>query len=431
MRRGAVAALLLGLTLAACGPDPEQGRLCSRLIGAFERTHAATVLGTVSDERGLVVDYEVGGERHWVACRFGGSGLARDRLTLTAVATDREGQFSAIGVHMVRRWLGMFEAQRSTGGVVAVARGLAVDLAYLGQQLLNAVTVGAVYGLLAIGYSLVYGIIGRLNLAFGDLATIGAFTAFLGATSLALAGVSSVPLVLLSVLAMAVVVGAVHGWATQRLVFRPLAAAPSQTPLIATVGLAIFLEEYLRLTQGPRDRWLQPVMTERVTLGETGGFAVTLGHGQATLIAVSGLLFGGLMLVLYRSRFGRELRATADDPRMASLVGVNVDRTVAGAFVIGAALAAVAGYAIAVYYGGVDPYMGYALGIKALAAAVAGGIGSAPGAMLGGLLVAAVETLWVGYLTIAYRDIAAFGVLILFLLVRPDGLLGVPRSRGD
>ncbi len=372
---------------------------------------------------------DAGAGVHWLSCRFGGGGFERDRLKLIGVVGDRAGALSDIQVFLLRQyWLGRYEEQargaESPAG--SAAFGGWRDFLYGLQLAIEALTLGCLYGLVAIGYTLVYGIIGKINLAFGEIAMVGAYTSFIGVTVLALSGTSALPLGLLAVLALAAVVGSAHGLVTERLVFRPLRDVPSQAPLIATIGLAIFLQEYLRLTQGSADRWIQPVFSEAHSLTEAGGFDVSVSTSQIMVMVLAIALYGGLWLLMARSRFGRQARACADDVDVAAFCGINVDRIVALVFSLGAAYAAIAGFVILLRYGGVRFSDGYLLGFKALTAAIIGGIGSAPGAMLGGLIIGTLETFWAGYLSLAYKDVAVFGLLAAVLIWRPQGLLGQP-----
>jgi branched-chain amino acid transport system permease protein len=255
---------------------------------------------------------------------------------------------------------------------------------------------------------------------------VGAYTSFIGVTVLALIGAGALPLGLLAVLALAAVVGSAHGLVTERLVFRPLRDVPSQAPLIATIGLAIFLQEYLRLSQGSADRWIQPVFSEAHTLAEADGFGLSVSTSQIMVMVLAIALYAGLWLLMSRSRFGRQARACADDVDMAAFCGINVDRIVALVFSLGAGYAAIAGFVILLRYGGVRFSDGYLLGFKALTAAIIGGIGSVPGAMVGGLIIGTLETFWAGYLSLAYKDVAVFGLLAAVLIWRPQGLLGQP-----
>lgn len=426
------ACLLLSLLVGGCGgPDVEQVDVCARLIPALDQRVVAIDRESAS-EGAITLHYRAadarGGESvHWITCRFAGRGLQQDRLRVTAVSTDRLGEVSPVTLFMLREyWLGRYEAQAraDTEGEPGVAPSLRRQLLYLLQLGLHAVTLGCIYGLLAIGYTLVYGIIGRINLAFGEIAMVGAYATFLGVAVLALLDVTLLPLALLLVLLAAAACGAVHGLVTERVVFRPLRHARSQAPLIATIGLAILLQEYLRLTQGAGERWIQPVLSAAHELAAGDGFVVALSTTQILILLLVPCLYGALWLLMQRSRFGRAARACGDDVDMAALCGVDVDRTIATTFVVGAAYAGIAGFVILLRYGGVGFYDGFLLGFKALTAAIIGGIGSVPGAMLGGLLLASWETLWAGYLSLAYKDVAVFGLLAVALIWRPGGLLG-------
>ncbi|HET8729392.1 MAG TPA: branched-chain amino acid ABC transporter permease [Alphaproteobacteria bacterium] len=428
-----LAAAALGL-LAACSADPEQIDACRRVIDAFEPAGAEiAILNAGADpagEHAIRIDYAADGARHWIVCRFGGGGFSYDRLSLVGLATDREGEFSPIRLHILIRWLGMVDQQAPRGREGADDPTFA-DASYFFQQIVNALVVSCVYGLLAVAYTMTYAIIGRINLAFGEMSMIGGFTAFLGIAVIAMAGGGGLAAALVAALMLALTVSAVHGWATARLVFKPLRGAGGQAPLVATIGLAVFLQEYVRLLQGSRDRWLQPVLTGRFQLPVEDGIPVAISLAQILVLLLTAAMFLALYALLKRSRFGLCQRAVADDAGMAAMLGVDVGLTTAMTFALGAAYAAVAGYVIAVYYGGVNFFMGHMIGFKALTAAIVGGIGSVAGAMLGGLLIGLLETFWSAYFSIAYKDIAVFALLIAVLIMRPAGLLGRARGRGD
>ena len=426
-----LACLLLGLLAGACGgPDLDQLDVCTRLIPALDDRRIEIELESAAEDA-VTVSYRAitpdGRESaHWITCRFAGRGLQQDRLRVTAVSTDRQGELSPVALFMLREyWLGRYEAQARLGEQgVADAASLPLRALYLLQIGVHALTLGCIYGLLAIGYTLVYAIIGRINLAFGEIAMVGAYATFLGVTILAVLDVTFLPLALLLVLLGAAATGAVHGFVTERVVFRPLRQARSQAPLIATIGLAIVLQEYLRLSQGAGERWVQPVLAATHEIVAADGFAVALSTMQILILLLVACLYGALWLLMRRSRFGRAARACADDVEMAAMCGVAVDRTIALTFVLGSVYAGVAGFVILLRYGGVGFYDGFLLGFKALTAAIIGGIGSLPGAMLGGLLLASWESLWAAYLSLAYKDVAVFGLLAVILIWRPAGLLG-------
>lgn len=429
--------MALAACLAGCADlDSEQRKICERLIPAIEAEDAQIeVVRAMTDPtaaNAVRIEYRaIGSDGHsgdgWISCRFGGSGFERDRLRLTGVVTAGEGTLSEIRVFMLRRyWLDLYEAQAQGNGTDNGRRSWSRDLLYFLQLGVNAVTLGCLYGLLAIGYTLVYGIVGRINLAFGEIAMIGAYTTFIAVTALALLGLGPLPLALLAVFVLVAAVGAMYGFATERVVFRPLRAVPSQAPLIATLGLAIFLQEALRLLQGAEDRWVQPVFSAAHDLSAVPGFTLTVNTSQILIVGLAALLYGLLWLLMGRTGFGRAARACADDVAMAGLCGVNVERTVALTFSLGAAYAAIAGLVVLLRYGGAGFYDGFLLGFKALTAAIVGGIGSVPGAMLGGLLIGALEIFWAGYLNLEYRDVATFALLAVVLIWRPHGLLGQP-----
>ncbi len=297
---------------------------------------------------------------------------------------------------------------------------------YFLQQLVNGVSLGAVYGLIAIGYTMVYGIIGMINFAHGDIYMVGAFISLIFLTLLASLGITSLPLALALVLLVTVVITALYGWTVERVAYRPLRGAPRLAPLISAIGVSIVLQNYVQLAQGARVKVLPPLITGSLTLSSSDEFDVTISTIQIVIVVVTVALMGGFTWLIQSTSLGRAMRATEQDMTMAALVGVDVDRTISATFVIGAGLAAVAGLLVTLYYGVIDFYLGFVAGIKAFTAAVLGGIGSLPGAMLGGLLIGVVEALWSGYFSSAYKDVAVFAILILVLILKPSGLLGRP-----
>ncbi len=295
------------------------------------------------------------------------------------------------------------------------------------QQLINGLTLGAVYGLIAIGYTMVYGIIGMINFAHGDIYMVSAFIAVTGFTLLASLGVSSVPLALVTVLVLSVLFTSVYGWAVERTAYRPLRGSTRLAPLISAIGMSIFLQNMVQLTQGARVKPIPPMFVGGIDLFTSEGFTVRLAYSQILIVIVTVALMSGFTYLITKTSFGRQQRACEQDRTMTALLGINVDRTISLTFMIGAALAAVAGVMVTVYYGVVDFYIGFVAGIKAFTAAVLGGVGSLPGAMLGGLIIGLIEAFWSAYLSAEYKDVATFSILILVLMFRPSGLLGRPE----
>ena len=300
-------------------------------------------------------------------------------------------------------------------------------MGYFVQQLINGLTLGMIYGLIAIGYTMVYGIIGMINFAHGEIYMIGAFISIICFTLLGSIGGTFIPLALCGVLLVAMLFTAVYGWTLERIAYRPLRGAPRLAPLISAIGMSIFLQNYVQLLQGARVRPMQPLIQGGFTLFEDAGFVVQVSYIQIFIWILTTVLMVAFAILIGRTALGRSQRACQQDRVMAGLLGVNVDRTISLTFVIGAALAAVAGLMVTLYYGVVDFFIGFLAGLKAFTAAVLGGIGSLPGAMLGGLILGLVEAFWSGYFTTEYKDVAAFSILVLVLIFKPTGLLGKPE----
>jgi branched-chain amino acid transport system permease protein len=298
---------------------------------------------------------------------------------------------------------------------------------YFTQQLINGLTLGSIYGLIAIGYTMVYGIIGMINFAHGEIFMVGAFHAlifYLLAVSL---GISWIPFALVLVLILAMFFTAAYGWAVERLAYRPLRGSFRLAPLISAIGMSIALQNYVQLVQGARTKTLQPVIEGGFTFWKTSDFVVSLSFLQLLIIGTTVLLMTVFSILIAKTTLGRAQRACEQDLVMAALLGIDVNKTISLTFILGAMLAAVAGTMFLLNYGVIDFYIGFVAGIKAFTAAVIGGIGSLPGAMLGGLLIGLIETFWSAYFTIEYKDVAAFSILILVLIFRPSGLLGKPE----
>jgi branched-chain amino acid transport system permease protein len=294
------------------------------------------------------------------------------------------------------------------------------------QQLINALTLGSIYGLIAIGYTMVFGIIGMVNFAHGDVFMLAAFIAMLLYLALTqLLGLASLPVAFLIVLILAMFLTALWNWTIERVAYRPLRGSFRLAPLISAIGMSIFLSNFVQVVQGPRNKPVPPLFTDIIRITE-GPLSVTLSYKQLLIMGVTTVLLLGLWFLVQKTPLGRAQRACEQDRRMAALLGIDVDRTISLTFVIGAALAAVAGTLYMMYYGVVNFADGFVPGVKAFTAAVLGGIGSIPGAVIGGLLIGLIETFWAAYFSSDYKDVAAFSILAIVLIFMPSGLLGRP-----
>lgn len=296
------------------------------------------------------------------------------------------------------------------------------------QQMINGLTLGAVYGLIAIGYTMVYGIIGMINFAHGDIYMVSAFIAVTCFTLLAGGGVTSVLASMIVTLVVTIALTSAFGWTVERVGYRPLRGSSRLAPLISSIGISIFLQNMVQLTQGARVKSIQPLINGGIELFSHEGMrGPYMSYTQVLIITVTVVLMGAFTLFINRTSFGRQQRACEQDRRMMQFLGYDVDRIISLTFMIGAALAAVAGVLVTLYYGVIDFSIGFEAGIKAFTAAVLGGIGSLPGAMLGGIIIGMIESFWSAYLSPEYKDVATFVILIIVLMFRPSGLLGRPE----
>ena len=314
-----------------------------------------------------------------------------------------------------------------TAGQPSLGQGQGV-VEYFAQQLINGVTLGSIYGLIAIGYTMVFGIIGMVNFAHGDLFMVSSFIAllvFLFVTTIV--GVTSLFMTLTIVLLASMFLTSLINWVIEKSAYRPLRGSFRLAPLISAIGMSILLMNFVQVAQGARNKPLAPMLTDVIKIAGEGNFVVAISYKQIVIVAVTALLLAVFWYLVQRTPLGRAQRACEQDSRMAALLGVNVDRTISITFVMGAALAAVAGTMYLVYYGVVNFADGFVPGVKAFTAAVLGGIGSLPGAVVGGLLIGLIETFWSAYFSIEYKDVAAFSILAVVLIFMPQGLLGKPE----
>ena len=294
------------------------------------------------------------------------------------------------------------------------------------QQMINGLTLGSVYGLIAIGYTMVYGIIGMINFAHGEVYMISAYLSAVALALLAFFGLQSFPLLILGTLVFTIFVTGVYGWVIERIAYKPLRNSTRLAPLISAIGMSLILQNYVQVAQGPRQQGIPTLLDGALKFHVGDGF-VQLTYTKLFILIASLIGMAVLTYVIRYTKLGRMCRATQQDRKMASILGINTDRVISYVFVIGAAMAALAGVLITMNYGTFDFYAGFIIGIKAFTAAVLGGIGSLPGAMLGGLILGVAEAQFSGMVNTDFKDVFAFGLLVTILIFRPQGLLGRPQ----
>ena len=293
------------------------------------------------------------------------------------------------------------------------------------QQMINGLTLGSVYGLIAIGYTMVYGIIGMINFAHGEVYMISAYLSAVALALLAFFGLQSFPLLILGTLVFTIFVTGVYGWVIERIAYKPLRNSTRLAPLISAIGMSLILQNYVQLAQGPRQQGV-PTLLDGAFKFHIGEGFVQLTYTKVFILIAAFVGMGVLTYVIQYTKLGRMCRATQQDRKMASILGINTDRVISYVFIIGAAMAALAGVLITMNYGTFDFYAGFIIGIKAFTAAVLGGIGSLPGAMLGGIILGISESLFSGLINSDYKDVFSFSLLVMILIFRPQGLLGRP-----
>ncbi len=291
---------------------------------------------------------------------------------------------------------------------------------YFVELLFSGLTRGSIYAMIALGYTMVYGIIGLINFSHGEIYMIGAFTAFIVSTVLSIYGFPLIAIIVLAGLAAAIWASS-YGYTIEKVAYRPLRNAPRLSPLISAIGMSIFLQNYVLLAQTseftpfpeliPEFDWMEP-------------FAHIVGSSEITIILTTAVSMVLLTLLIKFTQIGKAMRATSQDKTMARLVGINVDRVISTTFIIGSGLAAIGGLLIASHIGQINFFIGFIAGLKAFTAAVLGGIGSVPGAVLGGFVLGLTESFATGYISSDYEDVFAFSLLVLILIFKPSGLLG-------
>jgi branched-chain amino acid transport system permease protein len=415
-------------TLAGCSP----ARLCRMALPVLTPPDARIAILAQEpdpDGRGLSVVFTTetsGGEPrdHVAACRFRLAGRPRESRDLQSLALDGELILESRLFFLVRYWLATPEGRAADPAPIGdlsrlpqAPRGVAYGL----QMALDGLPLASIYALLAAAYSLIYALIGRINFAFGEIAAAGGYAAAMAA--LAMVAWPPAPLLTAAFL-LAAAVASAWGFASAQAVFIPLRQARGQQVLVATVGLALFLRELLRVAQGDRSSWMSPELNQPFALARSGDF-VAVATPMTFVVSAVTLAAGLSLVIIFRySRLGRELRAYADDPLAAELMGVSPAAITARAFALSGALAGLAGATMTSAFGAVGYGLSATLTLKALTAAIIGGIGSLPGAFLGGLIVGAAETGWSALFPIDYRDMAVYALLTIFIALRPSGLLG-------
>ena len=301
-----------------------------------------------------------------------------------------------------------------------------MDFYILGQQLINGLALGSIYGLIAVGYTMVYGIIGMINFAHGDIYMVSAYLTAISIALLAFLGITILPLVLLLALLTTVVLTSVYGYVVERVAYRPLRRSTKLSQLISAIGMSLVLQNFVQLSQGARSKGIPPLVQGQIRLGDATNF-VQVTYIQLAIIfaAIVGMII--LSYIINKTKLGRECRATQQDAAIARVFGINVDRAVAITFTIGSLMAGFAGFLVTLNYGSFDFYIGFIIGIKAFTAAVLGGIGSLPGAILGGVVLGMSESLFAGFVNTDYKDVFAFLILVVVMIFKPTGFLGKPE----
>ncbi|MEZ4742114.1 MAG: branched-chain amino acid ABC transporter permease LivH [Bdellovibrionota bacterium] len=301
-----------------------------------------------------------------------------------------------------------------------------MDAFVFGQQIVNGLVLGCTYGLIAVGYTMVYGIIGMINFAHGEIYMISAYLTAIFLACLAFFGVDSVFLSLALTLVGAIVITSLYGWAIERLAYKPLRSSTRLAPLISAIGMSLILQNYVQISQGARNQGIPTLLPGEIKFG-SGQHFFQITYVQVLIIVVSLLSMGVLSYIINRTSLGRACRATQQDQKMAAILGINTNRIISTVFVLGSSMAAVAGVLVSMNYGSFDFFVGFVTGIKAFTAAVLGGIGSLPGALLGGVVLGLSESLFSGFINTDYKDVFAFSLLVLILIFKPSGLLGKPE----
>lgn len=435
---GAVLLVLLAGTVEA-KPPSEPWQICRTLLVAFELAPidltSESRIGGPTEPSGVRFDWfrreEKGANTaHFLACYFLPLEHSNGVWQVFQLDNDQYGHFERYDIQQLYKLIHM--RLRSSDVVREAGDPVTILWLHVAQQTINALSLGALYGLIAIGFTLAYAASGVMNLALGTLFAFGAFQAFFAfLLGEAWFGQGWLAVVLAGLLLSAIAGGAA-GLASWHTAFAPLGrsvpmAQRGQAALVAATGLLIFGQEALRLAQGPRTRWL-PYHDNTMTLVKVPGYELVVSRGHLIVFLCTLLLAAALAWYLRRTRAGLSLRAVADDPKGAALLGISVARTTAGAFLLSGALAGVAGGFAFLHYGAVNFHIGLITGFKALTATLLGGIGSVGGALVAGFLVAFVEAIAISLGQSVWKDVWVFALMVGVLVFRPNGLFGRDRD---
>jgi len=422
--------LLMLVALGGCRDDRERIDVCSRaletLLDAAPSDFQVSATST-GDRLELTLIAKSGRASREGTCDFAPDQHLGDRPVLRGVALDGV-PLSSMRLIMLSTAVGVpVDVGDLTSDTPVVPPGRA--LPYFIQEVLNGLVLGAVLALVAVGYSLVYGVTGTIQFAFGQIYATGALLVIVLMTFGVGLGAFRGMLLLMGVAGVVMPVMALWGWTIDRVAYRPIRGQGRLTPLLSGIGLAILLENGLRVVQGPNDKFQDPIFTGRHQVFEQAGFPVLIGDTQLMVLGLALVVGAVFAWIIQSSRIGRAYRACADDLFMASMLGININRVVGLTSAAGAGLAALAGLIVSVYYGEADAAMGFVFGFKALTAALLGGFGSLPGAVIGGFVIGMLETFWTAYFGYGYRDVAVFAILCMVLVYRPQGIFGVAEPQ--
>jgi branched-chain amino acid transport system permease protein len=439
--RRALAIAGLAVMLAGVGgcerADLHQAEVCEAVASQVLGANPAASLSSLPDmstAHGIITRYAVPGQApREIRCRFESSDeKSADQLALVGVINDARADLDAKGLAAVkagleRRGLSWKVSWIPTFGLPhgnLAPASAASALLYFLQLALNGITYGSLIGLVAMGFALIYGAIGVFNLAFGDVVMVAAFVAT--ALALAFRAIGGDLLGLDAALALpaTLLAAAVCSLVTDRLVFAPLRLSHPLMPLVASIGLSLVLQNYVFLSVGRANLWLSPSAMHGIVLAAADGFELYANRAQGALVLLAAFLVAACWLIMTKTQFGLSQRACAQDRAMAALLGIDINRVIAGTFGLAGCLAGAAGFMAATYYGGISVGMGVALGLKGFTAAIFGGVGNFKGAAIGGLVVGLLESCTAGYFYGGYKEVAVFALLVLLLIFRPQGILG-------